>query len=1115
VKAKAILFFLTGIISGLCSSANNSSTAGPEFKPDSLPVHILIINSFDAMSMKARKNKQELFAGLADSLKQLLYTRIEPTYQSRAIILPGLLQKTANPDSSIFSLMTANNASAAIVIKKLDVHFNQTGVDVVKVKDGKERTASYDICAVVTYSQYDREKKGTESEIRVCEFYTTRGVASGLLAAGPDVVGKSKDAFKIIAKNADQLVLSGGQPFFSRIHNKNNRKIIPSDTLLKYSLSFADQAQMTYDGLKLKTGFSDPWSLEPGDIAYYNGKYFNSRARYWYAMESVPKPSEFYDLRSMHGLDTGYLNNEDVKFYTRLTSTIGMLYQTRGKFVQANELLTRTMEVRASRFGKNSREYINSLHNMAVLKKDMGLYDEAETMFNYLVPVFEKLFTTHSLPYVVLLNNKAMLLAALGRVKEATQLLDEALKTGATVLSPSYFDYERLLTNRALLEQGSGNLDKAEEYYTQVIANMEKKGFEDHPDYNNVMVYYGSLRVQKNDPEVLDFLLKFAGKVRKRYTENHPVMAKALANIGGFYLNKKSYAEARDIYNQVAAIQLKVLGEKHKDYLSTLIKTAVCEWQLHDMNNATTHFNQAIRNYLSLADAFFLSMSESEKSNFWRELKPNIDTYLAFAIETGQTNPALLTEAYNLQLKTKGILINSTKQTRNSILQDGDTVTRQLYNDWRNLKSTLAVYYSSTLEDLEEDKIDLKDLEQQANAAEKELSKRSARFSSAYNPPDISVADVRNKLDSGEAAVEIIRVFHYYGDRKGESEYIALIVKKNALTPSLVHIGNGAGLEKNYLSQYKGAIKSRAADTKSYTSYWQPLEPFLRNHKTIYVSVDGVYNSINLNTLQRGDGTFILDNYNLVLVPNTRSVAMGLKSAVQLSGGESKAILLGSPVYGNDALIPPLPGTKEEIRRIDTILLRKHVNVEMFIEQDASEENIKSVYHPSILHIATHGFFNANVDLSKTMNMGVQVFHAKDNALLRSGLLLNGAASMYSDEPILDMSNNGILYAYEAMNLDLQGTKLVVLSACETGIGEVVNGEGVYGLSRSFQVAGASKILMSLWKVDDQATRELMIAFYENWLRLNDLQQAFVQAQKSLKEKYRHPFYWGAFVLLN
>lgn len=1067
------------------------------------------------MAMKARENKKELFAELADSLKQLLYNRIEPGYKPRVIIFPGVLQGTTNPDSSIFPVMAANNASLALVIKKIDVYFDQTGVEVVKEKDGKSRTASYDICAVVTYCQYDREEKLTESEIRVCEFYTKRGVASGLLAAGPDVVSKRKDAFKIIAKNAEKLILSDGQPIFSRIHNQNRRKIIPSDTLLKYSLSFADQAQMAYDGLRLKTGFSEVWSMEPGDVAYYNGKYFNSYARYRYAMESVPGASGFYDLRSMHGVDTGYLNNEDVKFYTRLASTMGMLYQTRGKFVQASALLTRSMELRRSRFGNTSPEYINSLHNIAVLKKDMGLYDEADSIFNYLVPVFERLFTTKSLQYVIILNNKAMLLAELGRSKEAIQLLDEALKTGATVLSPFYFDYERILTNRALLEQESGSLDKAEEDFLQVLDNMEKKGFDDHPDYNNVMVYYGSLRVQKNDPDVPGFLSGVAGKVRKRYSKDHPLMARALGNMGDYYLNKKLYEEARGIYNEVAAIQLKVLGEKHKDYLNTIMKMAVSEWHLHDNDNAAIHFNKAIRNYLFLADAFFLSASESEKSDFWRTLKPGIDTYFAFVIETGQRNPALLKEAYNLQLKTKGILINSTKQTQNIILTSGDSITRRLYNEWLNLKKTLSIYYSSPLEDLEEDKIDLTALERQANEAEKELSRKSSRFNSTYKPAGVSFDTISAKLNPDEIAVEIIRVFHYYGDRKGESEYVALVVKKDALAPILVRIGNGNDLEKNYLSRYKKSLKNKIADTESYMNYWQPLASIIGNHKTIYASVDGVYNSINLNTLQRDDGVFILDNYNIVLVPNTRSVVVGLQSAVPFSGAGSEAILLGSPVYGNDTLIPPLPGTKEEIRRIDTILLRNHVKAKIFIEQNASEENIKAASHPLLFHIATHGFFNANVDLSKNMNMGVQVSKAKDNALLRSGLLLNGAASVYTDEPNLGRNNNGVLHAYEAMNLDLHGTKLVVLSACETGMGEIVNGEGVYGLSRSFQVAGADKILMSLWKVDDQTTRQLMIAFYENWMKLNDPQQALLQAQRMIKKKFPSPYYWGAFVLLN
>ncbi len=147
--------------------------------------------------------------------------------------------------------------------------------------------------------------------------------------------------------------------------------------------------------------------------------------------------------------------------------------------------------------------------------------------------------------------------------------------------------------------------------------------------------------------------------------------------------------------------------------------------------------------------------------------------------------------------------------------------------------------------------------------------------------------------------------------------------------------------------------------------------------------------------------------------------------------------------------------------------------------------------------------------------MGVSISRAKENPLLRSGLLFSGAESSISAEPSLQSGDNGILNAYEAMNLNLHNTKLVIMCACETGTGEIVNGEGVYGLSRSFQIAGAKKIIMSLWKVDDNATQELMSAFYESWIETNNPQEAFLLAQRAVKKKFKDPYYWGAFVLLN
>jgi CHAT domain-containing protein len=168
------------------------------------------------------------------------------------------------------------------------------------------------------------------------------------------------------------------------------------------------------------------------------------------------------------------------------------------------------------------------------------------------------------------------------------------------------------------------------------------------------------------------------------------------------------------------------------------------------------------------------------------------------------------------------------------------------------------------------------------------------------------------------------------------------------------------------------------------------------------------------------------------------------------------------------------------------------------------------------MHIATHGFFLADAEASNGSGLGVNAENAKNNPLLRSGLILASPSGQKQDTTRIDFAStdNGVLTAYEAMNLDLEGTDLIVLSACETGLGDVKAGEGVYGLQRSFLVAGANAMVMSLWKVDDAATQQLMTNFYTNYAKSNNKLNAFKLAQQQLMAKYKEPYYWGAFVMM-
>jgi len=195
------LFILVLMVSGVTSNAHADTFKPGIAPPDSVPGNMLIINSFDVMSSKFRKNKKELFMELVDSLKQILYEATPPPNGGKLIVIPELIHD-AGSDSILQSVMVQNNASKAIVIKRLDAFFNQTEVEVTKDADGKSRTAYYDICANITYCLYKTGTIGKDTEISSCEFFTKRNVVSGLFSAGPDIVGKKKDAFKIVRKNA-------------------------------------------------------------------------------------------------------------------------------------------------------------------------------------------------------------------------------------------------------------------------------------------------------------------------------------------------------------------------------------------------------------------------------------------------------------------------------------------------------------------------------------------------------------------------------------------------------------------------------------------------------------------------------------------------------------------------------------------------------------------------------------------------------------------------------------------------------------------------------------------------------------------------------------------------
>ncbi|MDA9714886.1 CHAT domain-containing protein, partial [Bacteroidota bacterium] len=373
--------------------------------------------------------------------------------------------------------------------------------------------------------------------------------------------------------------------------------------------------------------------------------------------------------------------------------------------------------------------------------------------------------------------------------------------------------------------------------------------------------------------------------------------------------------------------------------------------------------------------------------------------------------------------------------------------------------------------------------------------------------------------------------------------YTALIIDENAKDyPELVVLEKGTQLEQSgfkYYSLFSSGRNKQRLDEYSYQNYWSPIAEKLKGKKRIYVSSDGVYNKINLNVLYNKEaGKYLGEEIDIRLVSSGRD----LFKTYQESNEELTAVLIGSPKYDlieeqledDDLLVSrdlqqnwidslsrgwsvsSLPGTAIEVSNISNLMSKNNWEVTTYTEEEALEGKVKSVSSPTVLHIATHGYFFKDVnngEESPIRIMGIDSKKATQNPLLRSGLLFAGAMNTLNGNP-QQSGDNGLLTSYEASYMDLRGTELVVLSACNTARGEIKNGEGVYGLQRAIQQAGAKNIIMSMWKVDDKVTQEFMTTFYEKWLGGESMRNAFNQTQQQIKEKYKHPYYWGAFVMI-
>ncbi|NHE58970.1 CHAT domain-containing protein [Cyclobacterium plantarum] len=816
-------------------------------------------------------------------------------------------------------------------------------------------------------------------------------------------------------------------------------------------------------------------------------------------------------------------------------------------------------------------DYAISLNNLALMYYSLGRYEEAEPLYKD-ASLHQMVAVGKNHPeYATTLNNMALLYERMGRYDKAMNLHTEALEIREAKLGENHPTYANSLGNLAGLYTTMGRFSEAEPLYTKALEIIKVKNGENHSDYANYLAFLAGLYTRTGRYAEAEPLILKANEIMKgKLDEGHPGLALLLNGLAELYHKMGRYTEAKPLYIRALGIRKTQLGENHPDYATSLNNLAELYESMGLYAEAEQLLLQDQQMYQHHLKTIFLTFTEKEKEQFLNTFNFKFERFHSFALKRQAGNPAITAIQYNNTLSLKGVLLQSSSQLKEIIFDSKDTTAIQLLNDWKMQKrqllqesklSSIEKQINKALGELDPDR---------ANTLEKELINRLEAFAKETDTIPTTWREVRQELQQGDAAIELVRYRWHDKNWTDTIHYAALILTPDTKDyPHLVVLKNGNELEEQGAQSYQSAYATRGASLVTegkkpipadslYAYFWQPIQAALDSlggAKKIYLSADGVYHTLNLLTLKNPEtGKFLLETIDLQRLGSTKDLVQKKKSP----SSNKNAVLAGYPTYtalaeGIDSTrnstspltrllsqafpsdrtidsarysISPLPGTLTEVEQVASILHREGIPTYAMLENAASEDVLKNIKSPRILHIATHGFFEPESE-QKVQNINKRMLMSgfgqeivSEIPYLRSGLYLAGAETTLRNLNNPDFrrpegQEDGILTAYEATLLDLRGTELVVLSACETGLGVTKNGEGVYGLQRAFQVAGAETVIFSLWKVADQQTQEMMGLFYGNWLGKGmSKREAFKAAQKTIKEKYEDPFFWGAFVMI-
>ena len=836
--------------------------------------------------------------------------------------------------------------------------------------------------------------------------------------------------------------------------------------------------------------------------------------------------------------------------YAAVSLSIGNLYTFMGNYKKAEPFYLEAKEIREKILGKGNPDYIKTCNNLASLYGKMGDFEKEQTLLLESKTIWEKLFGKDNADYASTCNNIAGSYLHLGEYEKAELLFLETKEIYERTLGKEHPEYGATCNNLALLYNTMGQFNKALPLFLEARQLTEKSVGKEHSNFANSCFNLGILYAQLGQFEKAEPLLLEARqvweKVLGRENRDYAISCNGLA---AFYEVTGQFEKAEPFYLEAKQIRERVLGAAHPEYAKSCNSLGVLYWNLKDFKKAHDFFAEAFTVQYEGMKKVFQFTSETEKQHFLRNINDLGKQSLSFT--TTSWSPSNQGLAYDISLANRGLILSSSQQLRSFIFETNDGTLQTKYNDWVSLRERLSYWY---LKPKVQRPGNFADLESKANDVEKELTNFSPAFKMQQTQNAVNWQTIQQHLKPNEAAIEFV-AFEYNdkGLMTDSVYYIALVLRKESPEPEMVRLFERKQLNAILNEKSNQFVMTRinalySGSAALYRLIWKPLENSLNGISKIYFAAAGDLFKIQFAAIPLNAKQTLGEKYQLIQLNSTAAVnddqadlitasdKLALFGGIQYDGNATTLKQAASRYTPNATFsrtIPDdlsdasvfqyLPGTLKEVEGIKQLANGKHFTATLTSGSNAVEEAIKALdgnQSPAILHISTHGFFFPDPKVVKRDKLNSKfdpdgkAFKQSDDPLLRSGLIFSGANNAWTGKPIKGI-DDGILTAYEVSNLYLPNTKLVVLSACETALGDVQGSEGVYGLQRAFKIAGAKNLVMSLWEVSDNETSEFMQLFYKNLFAKQSINDAFFNTQKFMRNKYRaEPFKWAAWILL-